>query len=106
MRHTPATAFFLFGVLQSFFRRGNERVCFCMMNGILMSEGIDAISIPAVRAAEFKKRMAEFYASRNATDMMSLVLHCHPEIAAIRRLNPELPAERDLPNIKHYSLEQ
>ena len=42
-----AAAFFLFGALQQFFFDGNKRTSRFMMNGILMSAGIDAISIPA-----------------------------------------------------------
>ena len=51
-----ATAFFLFGALQQFFFDGNKRTSRMMMNGILMSHGIDAISIPASRADEFNER--------------------------------------------------
>jgi len=35
-----------------------------MLNGSLMIEGIDAVSIPAIRAAEFNSRMVDFYTSR------------------------------------------
>jgi Fic/DOC family len=99
-----ASAFFLFGALQQFFFDGNKRTSRYMMNGILMSEGIDAISIPAAWATEFNKRMVEFYSTRNATEMMSFVLECHPEIVEIRRLNPGMSAVHDLPSINHYSL--
>lgn len=100
-----ATAFFLFGSLQQFFFDGNERTSRFMMNGILMAQGIDAISIPAVRAEQFNSRMVDFYTSRDATEMMAFVLECHPEISQIRQLNPELPAVRDLPAIKYFRLD-
>jgi len=99
-----ATAFFLFGSLQPFFFDGNKRTSRFMMNGVLMTEGIDAVSIPAIRAAEFNSRMADFYASRDATEMMAFVLDCHPEVSQIRQLNPGLSAVRDLPGIKYFSL--
>jgi hypothetical protein len=99
-----ATAFFLFGSLQQFFFDGNKRTSRFMMNGVLMSEGIDAISIPAVRAAEFNTRMVDFYTSRDATEMMGFVLDCHPEVSQIRQLNPGLSAVRDLPDIKYFGL--
>lgn len=67
-----------------------------------MMEGIDAISIPAIRAAEFNSRMVGFYATRDATQMMGLVLQCHPEFARIRELNPELSLVRAAPAIRHY----
>ncbi|HEY4445964.1 MAG TPA: hypothetical protein VGN30_16900 [Steroidobacteraceae bacterium] len=99
-----ATAFFLFGSLQQFFFDGNKRTSRFMMNGVLMSEGIDAVSIPAVRAAEFNSRMVDFYTNRDATEMMGFVLDCHPEVSQIRQLNPGLSAVRDLPDIKYFNL--
>jgi hypothetical protein len=99
-----ATAFFLFGSLQQFFFDGNKRTSRFMMNGVLMTEGIDAVSIPAVRAAEFNSRMVDFYTSRDATEMMAFVLDCHPEISQIRQLNPGLSAVGDLPDIQYFSL--
>ena len=63
-----------------------------MMNGILMSEGIDAISIPASRAQEFNESMVRFYLSRGGTEMMAFLVDCHPDAEAIRdrqgRLQP------------------
>jgi hypothetical protein len=97
-----ATAFFLFGSLQKFFLSGNQRTSRLMMNGGLMMEGIDAVSIPAMRAAEFNSKMAEFYTSRDATQMMGFVLECHPEFYRIRELNPELSLVRDPPAFKYY----
>jgi prophage maintenance system killer protein len=100
-----ATAFFLFGSLQQFFFDGNKRTSRFMMNGVLMMEGIDAISIPAVRATQFNSRMVDFYKSTDATEMMAFVLECHPEIAHIRQLNPGLSVVKDLPEIEYYRLE-
>lgn len=97
-----AAAFFLFGSLQQFFFDGNKRTSRFMMNGILMTEGIDAISIPAIRAAEFNSRMVEFYTNRDADEMMAFVLDCHPEIVQIRKLNPGLTAINDLPAIEYF----
>jgi hypothetical protein len=75
------------------------------MNGILMTEGIDAVSIPAVRAAEFNSRMVDFYVSRNATEMMAFLLDCHPEVAQIRHLNPGLSVVNDAPGIEYFRLD-
>lgn len=94
-----ATAFFLFGSLQQFFFDGNKRTSRLMMNGILMTEGVDAVSIPALRATEFNSRMVDFYANRDGTAMMDFVLDCHPEAALIRQLNPKLAVARDAPGI-------
>lgn len=71
-------AFFLFGALQQFFFDGNKRTSRFMMNGILMSAGIDAISIPAARKQEFNEKMIRFYATRDATEMMAFLANCHP----------------------------
>lgn len=72
-------AFFLFGALQQFFFDGNKRTSRFMMNGILMSNGIDAISVPAARAQEFNEKMVRFYLTKDATEMMSFLVDCHPE---------------------------
>lgn len=100
-----ATGYFLFGSLQQFFFDGNRRTSRFMMNGILMSEGIDAVSIPAARAAEFNSRMVDFYASRDGTDMMQFVLDCHPCAAEIYQLNPGLSRVEDAPRPHYFRLE-
>lgn len=82
-----ALAFFLFGALRQFFFDGNKRTSRLMMNGILMSNGIDAISVPATRAQEFNSKMVTFYLKQDATEMMAFLLDCHPEADAVRKLN-------------------
>jgi Fic family protein len=74
-----ALAFFLFGALQQFFFDGNKRTSRFMMNGILMAAGIDAISVPAQRAAEFNEKMVRFYLSKEASEMMAFLISCHPD---------------------------
>jgi Fic family protein len=85
-----ATAFFLFGALQQFFFDGNKRTSRFMMNGVLMSHDIDAISVPAAKAQEFNEKMVCFYLSKDATEMMVFLAGCHPEAEAIL-----LPPEKD-----------
>ena len=75
-----ALAFFLFGALWQFFFDGNKRTSRLMMNGILMSHGIDAISVPAAKKLEFNEKMVRFYVSRDATEMMRFLVGCHPEL--------------------------
>ncbi|KMW72572.1 filamentation induced by cAMP protein Fic [Photorhabdus luminescens subsp. luminescens] len=77
-----ATAFFLFGALQQFFFDGNKRTSRFMMNGILMSNGIDAISVPAAKLHEFNEKMVRFYLSKDATEMMMFLMDCHPDKVA------------------------
>ena len=82
-----AMAFFLFGALHQFYFDGNKRTSRFMMNGILMSHGMDAISVPAKRAREFDQKMAHFYVSKNATEMMGFLIDCEPKDAP--KSNPE-----------------
>lgn len=79
-----ALAFFLFGALQQFFFDGNKRSSRFMMNGLLMSHGMDAISIPAARAQEFNEKMVDFYRLREGSRMMDFLLECHPDAELLR----------------------
>ena len=72
-----ALAFFLFGALQQFFFDGNKRTSRFMMNGILMSAGIDAISVPAAKVQEFNEKMVRFYLNKDATEMMEFIVGCY-----------------------------
>lgn len=89
-------AFFLFGALQQFFFDGNKRTSRFMMNGVLMSHGIDAISVPAAKVHEFNEKMLRFYLCEDATEMMQFLLNCHPQADRIHAANPEpgTPASR------------
>ncbi|MCL2022600.1 MAG: cell filamentation protein Fic [Betaproteobacteria bacterium] len=78
-----ATAFFLFGALQQFFFDGNKRTSRFMMNGVLMSHGIDAISVSAAKVQKFNEKMVRFYLSKDATEMMVFLVACHPEAEVI-----------------------
>jgi len=73
-----ATAFFLFGALQQFFFDGNKRTSRLMMNGVLMSHGFDAISIPAAKVQVFNEKMVHFYRTKDASEMMAFLVACHP----------------------------
>jgi hypothetical protein len=101
-----ATAFFLFGSLRQIFARGNRHTLALMMNGALMTEGVDAISIPAMQAAEFNSRMVEFHATRDGTRIMRLALEYHPEFSRICELNPELSLIRTTPEIRVYRIDE
>ena len=74
-----AAAFFLFGALQQFFFDGNKRTSPFMMNGILMTAGIDAISVPASKAQDFNEKMVRFYMQKDTTEMMAFLVECHPD---------------------------
>lgn len=83
-------AFFLFGALQQFFFDGNKRTSRFMMNGVLMSAGIDAISVPAAKAQDFNEKMVRFYLTKDATEMMGFLVECHPDVDEIYQMNPDL----------------
>lgn len=91
MRDVPspferAIAFFMFGALQQFFFDANKRTSRFMMNGMLMANGIDAISVPAASAQEFNEKMVQFYLTKDATEMMTFLVACHPDAERIRAL--------------------
>ena len=74
--HERAIATFLFGALNQFFFDGNKRTARLMMNGQLLSAGLDAISISARRKEEFNREMIRFYDSRDGSRMFTLLAEC------------------------------
>jgi Fic family protein len=71
-----ALAFFLFGARQQFFYDGNKRTARLMMNGVLLSAGLDAITVPASRKLAFNQKMVRYYDSADGTEMMAFLLDC------------------------------
>ena len=69
-------AYSLFGALHQFYFDGNKRTARNMMNGVLMTNGILSIGIPAVRALEYNTKMADFYLSKDASPMIDFMLSC------------------------------
>jgi Fic family protein len=69
-------AFFLFGALNQFFYDGNKRTARLMMNGVLLSAGLDAITIPAARKLEFNQKMLRFYDGKDGSEMTAFLLDC------------------------------
>lgn len=88
--YEQALAYFLFGALQQFYFDGNKRTARFLMNGHLMSHGIDAISVPASRAREFNTLMVDFYRLKVATPMIAFLTACHPD--ADELMTPALEA--------------
>ncbi len=74
-------ALFLFGAFQQFYFDGNKRTARLMMNGHLMRNGIDPISVPAADAPAFNEKMVAFYAGADATEMMEFLVACNPDCA-------------------------
>jgi hypothetical protein len=71
-----AIAYFLFAAFQQFYYDGNKRTGRYMMNGHLMSHGIDAISVPAARKQEFNTEMTDFYWQKDGTRMFRFLASC------------------------------
>lgn len=74
--HERAMCVFLFCSLHQFFWDGNKRTGRLLMNGVLLSAGYDAITVPAAKRLEFNERMIEFYESKDATGMMGFLAGC------------------------------
>ena len=68
---------FLFSAFNQFFFDANKRVARLMMNGVLMSNGFDAIMIPAKDKNEFNLEMLKFYNTNNADSIMRFMLKCY-----------------------------
>ncbi|WP_239382418.1 cell filamentation protein Fic [Frankia sp. CIT1] len=71
-----AVAYFLFSSLQQFYCDGNKRTARYMMNGHLMSQGMDAISVPAARRHEFNAAMVNFFVRKDGTGMFGFLTSC------------------------------
>ena len=74
--HARAMCAFLFVALNQFFWDGNRRTGRLLMNGELLSNGYDAITVPAARRVEFNRNMVAFYDGKNASDMMRFLASC------------------------------
>lgn len=97
-----AFAFFMFGALQQFFFDGNKRTSRFMMNGVLMSAGIDAISIPAAKAQQFNHLMVDFYLTKDASQMMTFLVECHPESEKIETLDAAQKPRLEVRRLSEY----
>lgn len=78
-----AVGYFLFAALQQFYFDGSKRTGRWMMNGYLMRLGIDAISVPAARRAEFNSTMVEFFRAKDGTEMFAFMASCHPDLGEV-----------------------
>jgi hypothetical protein len=60
------------------------------MNGLLMSEGIFAISVPANEVQIYNKKITSFKKTRNATELFTFLVDCHPLNNAFNGFKPLL----------------
>lgn len=68
-----ARLYFLFAALHQFYFDGNKRTGRAMMNGHLLSHGLDALSIPAAARHTFNATMVGFYRTKDATAMLGFL---------------------------------
>lgn len=61
---------------QQFYYDADKRTGRYMMNGHLMSYGIDAISVPTARKQEFNTEMIDFYWLKDGTRMFRFLASC------------------------------
>lgn len=74
--HERGIRIFLHMARNQFFSDGNKRTGRLMMNGIILSSGYEAISIPAKRRLEFNQKMVCFYDSGSMEEMIEFMLRC------------------------------
>ena len=55
---------------------GNKRTARLMMTGHLMSNGFDAVSVPAARRIEFNRALDAMFTSSDATELMAFLATC------------------------------
>jgi hypothetical protein len=72
-----ALAYFCYGSINQFFYDGNKRTSRWTMNGILMSNGYNYLSIPGAKKDEFNQVMIDFYNSKDATNVMRFLKACY-----------------------------
>ncbi|VAW66391.1 Huntingtin interacting protein E-like protein [hydrothermal vent metagenome] len=72
-----ALLYFCFGSINQFFFDGNKRTSRWAMNGILMSNGYNYLSIPGDKKTEFNNAMVNFYDTKDATEIMKFMISCY-----------------------------
>lgn len=72
-----AIVFFLFGAYHQFFFDVNKRTSRLFMNGILLSNGFDALVIPSNQKYRYNEVMLELYNNANATPAIDFLIECY-----------------------------
>lgn len=73
-----AAVYCLFACRNQFYFDANKRTSRAMMNGYLLTHGVDAISVPASRRLEYHTKMIDFYRLADATGMIEFFVSCLP----------------------------
>ena len=74
-----AMAYFMTAAYRQFYFDGNKRTARLNMNGHLLANGHDAISIPAARRLEFNEHLRRLFYEANGTDLIAFITDCLPK---------------------------
>lgn len=74
--YTHAISVFLEMARMQFFYDANKRLGRIMMNGILLTNGLPAINLPAKKQLEFNQQMLDFYPSNDEKLMQNFMREC------------------------------
>ena len=70
-----------------------------MMNGVLLTNGHDVITVPAKRRQDFNTKMIRFYDSANGTEMVDFLVSCSIDknLEILRRNSRTIPPPEEPP---------
>lgn len=71
-----ALIYFCSAARTPFYGNGNKRTARLMMNGILMSNGFDAVDVPCVRRLELNHALDTLITTDDATELMAFLVDC------------------------------
>ena len=74
--HHKAIAAFLWTARNQPFRDGNKRTGRLIMNGILLENGHDILTVSAAKRLEFNEKMIRFYDSADGAQMLEFMAGC------------------------------
>ncbi len=86
-----ALAYFAFAARHQFYFDANKRTARMMMNGILMSNRIDAITVPGRRAVEWEDGLHQLYRDAEPSALFAVLTDCQPEIRYVRSRRTQEP---------------
>jgi len=84
-----AVLYFCFATRAQFYFDGNKRTARWMMNGHLMSHGLDAIGIPVSQQLAWNQNLTRLFTAADATPLMAQMAHC--QIERIQRPSDAAP---------------
>lgn len=71
-----ALIYFCSAARTPFYAGGNKRTALLMMNGILISNGFDAVTVPHTRRLELDHALDTLFTTDDATELMTFLVDC------------------------------